>query len=44
MPLGGDEPVYLVRFDCGCVVLVGHGRMVRRAGGIALVCEHVAAN
>jgi len=37
------EEVYLVRFTCGCVGLIAHGRMIRRAGGIALVCAHVAA-
>ena len=33
----------MVRFTCGCVVLVAHGRMIRRVGGVALVCAHVAA-
>ena len=37
------EEVYVVRFTCGCVGVVAHGRMIRRAGGIALVCAHVAA-
>jgi hypothetical protein len=37
-----DEMIYLVRFACGCVGLVTRGRMVRRAGKISLVCEHVA--
>ena len=38
-----NEQVYVIRFTCGCVVLVGHGRMIRRVGGVALVCAHVAA-
>ena len=37
------EEVYLVRFTCGCVGIISHGRMIRRTGGIALVCAHVAA-
>jgi len=37
------EEVYLVRFTCGCVGLIAHVRMIRRAGGITLVCTHVAA-
>jgi len=37
------EEVYVARFTCGCVGVVAHGRMIRRAGGIALVCAHVAA-
>jgi hypothetical protein len=43
MQLGrDDEQAYLVRFVCGCVGLIASGRMIRRAGGLALVCEHVA--
>jgi hypothetical protein len=42
MKLSRDEEVYLVQFGCGCVALVGHGRVIRRARGRALVCEHVA--
>jgi len=37
------EEVYVVRLTCGCVGLIAQGRMIRRAGGIALVCAHVAA-
>ncbi len=33
----------MVRLTGGCVVLVAHGRMIRRVGGVALVCAHVAA-
>jgi hypothetical protein len=38
-----DEEVYVVRFTCGCVGVVAHGRMIRRVSGVALVCAHVAA-
>jgi hypothetical protein len=38
-----DEEVYMVRFTCGCVGVVAHGRMIRRAGGVAPVCAHVSA-
>lgn len=38
-----DNEVYLVRFVCGCVGVIARGRMIRRAGAITLVCEHVAA-
>ncbi len=39
-----DEDLYFVRFACGCVGVVARGRMLRRAGGVALVCAHVAAD
>jgi len=41
-PIGRpDEHLYFVRFVCGCVGVVARGRMIRRAGGVALVCAHV---
>jgi hypothetical protein len=44
-PIGfRDEDLYFVRFVCGCVGVVARGRMIRRAGGLALVCAHVAAD
>jgi len=39
-----DEDLHFVRFVCGCVGVVARGRMLRRAGGFALVCAHVAAD
>jgi len=45
VPIGGrDEGLYFARFTCGCVGVVARGRMIRRAGGIALVCAHVAVD
>jgi len=31
-----DEDLYFVRFACGCVGVVARGRMILRAGGLAL--------
>jgi hypothetical protein len=42
-PVGlSDADLHFVRFVCGCVGVVARGRMLRRAGGVALVCAHVA--
>ncbi len=44
-PIGRcDEELCFVPFVCGCVGVVARGRMIRRAGGLALVCAHVAAD
>ena len=44
LPIGRpEEGVYLVKFACGCMMFVGSGQVLWRAGGFTLVCEHVAA-
>ena len=36
------ESIYLVRFVCGCLGVVGRGLMIFRVNGFGLVCNHVA--
>jgi hypothetical protein len=43
MPFGPVNALYLVKFNCGCAVFVGGGRVLWRAGAITPLCEHVAA-
>jgi len=37
-----DQEVYLVKFRCGCAVVVARGQVIRRTRGFRLVCEHVS--
>ena len=37
--VAGD--IFIVQFTCGCVVVVGGGRILLWPGRVAAVCEHV---
>ena len=40
--LEGDGDISLVQLTCRCVVIVARGRIIRRAGAVNVVCEHVS--